>query len=117
MRSLVRRIGGLTHHGQNGALARIVQGGAAKYHEKNAEQKKLFARERIFVNDPDSAATAGVAEGLFGAAYRPAGRIWQALFRIDHLDRSGSPTTAGGVVPGGVPTEPTSAGESAVRPG
>ena len=26
--------------------ARVVAGGAAKYHEKNAEQKKLFARER-----------------------------------------------------------------------
>jgi acetyl-CoA carboxylase carboxyltransferase component len=29
------------------ALARIEQGGAAKYHQKNAEQGKLFARERI----------------------------------------------------------------------
>ena len=28
-------------------LARIETGGAAKYHEKNAEQGKLFARERI----------------------------------------------------------------------
>lgn len=27
--------------------ARIVKGGAAKYHEKNTEQKKLFARERV----------------------------------------------------------------------
>src|SRR5688572_22657363 len=27
--------------------ARVVKGGAPKYHEKNAEQKKLFARERI----------------------------------------------------------------------
>ncbi|MBK6513960.1 MAG: acyl-CoA carboxylase subunit beta [Polyangiaceae bacterium] len=27
--------------------ARILKGGAAKYHEKNAEQKKLFARERV----------------------------------------------------------------------
>jgi len=29
------------------SLARIAAGGAAKYHEKNAEQGKLFARERI----------------------------------------------------------------------
>ena len=28
-------------------LARIEQGGAARYHQKNAEQGKLFARERI----------------------------------------------------------------------
>ncbi|HEY8039069.1 MAG TPA: carboxyl transferase domain-containing protein, partial [Polyangiaceae bacterium] len=28
-------------------LARVDKGGAAKYHEKNAEQGKLFARERI----------------------------------------------------------------------
>jgi acetyl-CoA carboxylase carboxyltransferase component len=29
------------------ALARVEKGGAAKYHQKNAEQGKLFARERI----------------------------------------------------------------------
>ncbi|MDP9149973.1 MAG: acyl-CoA carboxylase subunit beta, partial [Myxococcota bacterium] len=29
------------------ALARVASGGAAKYHSKNAEQGKLFARERI----------------------------------------------------------------------
>ena len=28
-------------------IARVKQGGAPKYHEKNSEQKKLFARERI----------------------------------------------------------------------
>ncbi|HEY4119938.1 MAG TPA: carboxyl transferase domain-containing protein, partial [Byssovorax sp.] len=27
--------------------ARVLKGGAPKYHEKNAEQKKLFARERL----------------------------------------------------------------------
>src|SRR5579859_4623103 len=31
----------------NDALARVEKGGAAKYHQKNAEQGKLFARERI----------------------------------------------------------------------
>ena len=30
-----------------GAIARIKQGGAPKYHEKNSEQKKLFARDRV----------------------------------------------------------------------
>ena len=29
------------------ARARALAGGAPKYHEKNAEQGKLFARERI----------------------------------------------------------------------
>src|SRR5216684_895937 len=28
-------------------LSRVEQGGAAKYHAKNAEQGKLFARERV----------------------------------------------------------------------
>ncbi len=28
-------------------LARIEQGGAPKYHQKNAETGKLFARERV----------------------------------------------------------------------
>lgn len=36
-------------------LARVHKGGAAKYHEKNAEQKKLFARDRLaLLLDPDS---------------------------------------------------------------
>jgi acetyl-CoA carboxylase carboxyltransferase component len=36
-------------------LARVEKGGAPKYHEKNAEQKKLFARERLaLLLDPDS---------------------------------------------------------------
>ncbi len=36
-------------------LARIETGGAPKYHQKNAEQKKLFARERIaLLVDPGS---------------------------------------------------------------
>jgi methylmalonyl-CoA decarboxylase subunit alpha len=37
------------------AIERVRQGGAAKYHEKNSEQKKLFARERIrLLVDADS---------------------------------------------------------------
>jgi acetyl-CoA carboxylase carboxyltransferase component len=36
-------------------LARVEKGGAPKYHEKNAEQKKLFARERLaLLLDPGS---------------------------------------------------------------
>src|SRR5450432_3811808 len=30
-----------------GKIAAIKKGGAPKYHQKNAEQKKLFARERL----------------------------------------------------------------------
>jgi acetyl-CoA carboxylase carboxyltransferase component len=38
-----------------GALARVEKGGAAKYHQKNAEAGKLFARERIArLIDPES---------------------------------------------------------------
>src|SRR3974390_1773879 len=37
------------------ALSRTLSGGAAKYHQKNAEHGKLFARERIArLIDPDS---------------------------------------------------------------
>ena len=36
-------------------LARVEKGGAPKYHEKNREQNKLFARERLaMLLDPDS---------------------------------------------------------------
>ena len=74
-----------------------------------------FVRERVFVSDPEAVGTAAVAEGLFGLAYRPIGRRWQALVRLDQVARAGTATTSGGVVPGGVPTEPASAGAPAVR--
>ncbi len=74
-----------------------------------------FVRERIFVHDPEAAGTAAVAEGLFGLAYRPVGRLWQALVRLDQVARTGTATTAGGVVPGSVPTEPASGGAPAIR--
>ncbi len=35
------------HEKLKDTLARVEKGGAAKYHQKNAEQKKLFARARI----------------------------------------------------------------------
>ena len=47
-------------------LARVEEGGAAKYHQKNAEQGKLFARERIArLLDPGSfAEDAALANNL-----------------------------------------------------
>jgi methylmalonyl-CoA decarboxylase subunit alpha len=47
-------------------LARVGQGGAAKYHEKNAEQRKLFARDRIarLVDDGSFVEDAGLANNL-----------------------------------------------------
>src|SRR6185437_16806282 len=49
-------------------LARIEQGGAPKYHEKNAEQGKLFARRRL-----DLLLDAGsfVEDGAFANAIDP----------------------------------------------
>ena len=36
-------------------LERVKKGGAPRYHDKNREQKKLFARERLaLLLDPDS---------------------------------------------------------------
>src|SRR5947209_15191346 len=49
-------------------LARIAKGGAPKYHQKNAESGKLFARERVrFLLDPDSF----VEDGAFANAADP----------------------------------------------
>src|SRR2546422_10873942 len=49
-------------------LARIAKGGAAKYHQKNAEAGKLFARERVrTLLDPDSF----VEDGAFANAIDP----------------------------------------------
>ncbi len=47
-------------------LARVAQGGAQKYHQKNAESGKLFARDRIAkLVDPDSfVEDAGLANAL-----------------------------------------------------
>lgn len=76
----------------------------------------LFARERLFVNDAKSGPDAGVGEGLVGVAFRPVGKAWQALVRLDHVTRAGTATTAGGVVSGGVPSEPRAGGAPPVRP-
>ena len=49
-------------------LARIAKGGAPKYHQKNAETGKLFARERVRrLLDPDSF----VEDGAFANASDP----------------------------------------------
>src|SRR5213594_4254735 len=49
-------------------LARIAKGGAPKYHQKNAETGKLFARERVrLLLDPDSF----VEDGAFANALDP----------------------------------------------
>src|SRR5580698_9814284 len=47
-------------------LARVEKGGAAKYHQKNAEQGKLFARERIarLVDDGSFVEDAALANNL-----------------------------------------------------
>jgi hypothetical protein len=93
---------------------RHVLTGAGAY--RFGESWTAFARERIFVNDADAGPRAAAAEGLFGFSFRPAGNPWQTLIRLDHEDRGGTVTTAGGVVAGGVPTEPSSAGAPADRP-
>src|SRR5438105_14755767 len=49
-------------------LARIEKGGAPKYHQKNAETGKLFARERVkLLLDPDTF----VEDGAFANAKDP----------------------------------------------
>src|SRR6266478_7497259 len=49
-------------------LARIAKGGTPKYHQKNAETGKLFARERVrLLLDPDSF----VEDGAFANALDP----------------------------------------------
>ncbi|MFO7178819.1 MAG: acyl-CoA carboxylase subunit beta [Pseudomonadota bacterium] len=62
---------------------RVLKGGADKYHRKNAEQGKLFARERIrLLVDPDSF----VEDGLLANAGKeelPADGVVTGLARID----------------------------------
>ncbi|MCC6645171.1 MAG: acyl-CoA carboxylase subunit beta [Polyangiaceae bacterium] len=54
------------HEKLKDTLARVEQGGAAKYHQKNAEQKKLFARARIalLVDDGSFVEDATLANNL-----------------------------------------------------
>lgn len=71
-----------------------------------SEPWTLFVRERIFASDPRSASRALRAEGLIGAAWRPAGGRWQLLARLDHETGSGIPLAPGAILPGGAVSEP-----------
>ncbi|HYQ16217.1 MAG TPA: carboxyl transferase domain-containing protein, partial [Polyangiaceae bacterium] len=82
------------------ARARAQAGGAAKYHQKNAEQGKLFARERIarllddgsFVEDATLANALGdelPADGVVTGVGRVGGRI-VALMANDSTVKAGS---------------------------
>ncbi|HEY8091238.1 MAG TPA: acyl-CoA carboxylase subunit beta [Polyangiaceae bacterium] len=81
-------------------LARIEKGGAAKYHEKNAEQGKLFARERIarlidagsFLEDAELANNIDpelAADGVITGTAKIAGRT-VALMANDSTIKAGS---------------------------
>src|SRR5580698_11361367 len=81
-------------------LARVAQGGSPKYHQKNAEQGKLFARERIarlvdagsFVEDAMLANNAEPdlpADGVITGAARVAGRS-VAVMANDSTVKAGS---------------------------
>ena len=82
------------------ALARVARGGAAKYHQKNAETGKLFARERIrLLLDPDSFLEDGAlanssdpelpADGVITGLGKVSGRI-VAVMANDSTVKAGS---------------------------
>src|SRR5438046_3115821 len=81
-------------------LARIEKGGAPKYHQKNAESGKLFARERVrLLLDPDSFVEDGAlanatdpelpADGVVTGLGRMAGRV-VAVMANDSTVKAGS---------------------------
>jgi len=81
-------------------LARIAKGGAAKYHQKNTEAGKLFARERVrTLLDPDSFVEDGAfanaadpelpADGVITGLGKVAGRI-VAVMANDSTVKAGS---------------------------
>jgi hypothetical protein len=59
-----------------------------------------FGRERVSFLDPDATSGAIRAEGLFGLAYRPLGRMWRFLSRLEHSTSSGISSSPAGVTPG-----------------
>jgi hypothetical protein len=67
----------------------------------------LFVREMIYLSDPKQGEIAARAEGLLGASFRPQSGPFQFLVRIDHTQADGTPTTPGGITPGGVASEPS----------
>ena len=75
----------------------------------------VFVREQVFLSDPAEGSPAARAEGLVGAAYRPATGPFQFLARLDHVAASGTPVSAGGVTPGGVASEPSGSVTTPVR--
>ena len=69
----------------------------------------VFIRERWFFNDVATAFDVWRAEGLFGAAYRPAAGRFRVLARLDHSTGNNAiPTTPGGLVSGTAVSEPGS---------
>jgi hypothetical protein len=75
----------------------------------------VFVREQVFLSDPSSTTVAARADGLIGAAYRPATGPFQFLARLDHVAASGTPASPGGVTPGGVSSEPAGSVTTPVR--
>ncbi|MFO0552849.1 MAG: acyl-CoA carboxylase subunit beta [Polyangiaceae bacterium] len=84
----------------HGLEARIKKGGAPKYHEKNAEQKKLFARDRVaLLCDADSFVEDGLfansrdhelpADGVVTGVGRMGGRV-VAIMANDSTVKAGS---------------------------
>src|SRR3954471_24863016 len=82
------------------AQARIEKGGAPKYHQKNSETGKLFARERVrLLLDPDSFVEDGVfanamdselpADGVITGLGKMAGRV-VAVMANDSTVKAGS---------------------------
>src|SRR5438094_2737604 len=87
-------------------LARIEKGGAPKYHQKNAESGKLFARERVkLLLDADSFVEDGAfanakdpelpADGVITGLGRIAGRGPHALLRVRMRRRAGEDGAGG----------------------
>src|SRR2546421_1452235 len=84
-------------------LARIAKGGAAKYHQKNAEAGKLFARERVrMLVDPDSFIEDGAFANALDAEL-PADRVITGPGKVGGRGRAGvaqaPPGEAGGCGP------------------
>ncbi len=71
-----------------------------------AEPWTFFLRERLFITDPDGGGSALRLEGLLSAAYRPLAGRWQFLARVDQSLGSGQPGAPGGLVAGGLLSEP-----------
>ena len=81
----------------------------------------MLLRERLTLSDPTGTGSRSAqrAEGLVALAYRPPGKRWQMLARVDHSTGGGTASSIAGVAPG-VPTEPSGAvvdGVTTIPPG